>query len=137
VSQVHIPSSFWFVRYDGRRVPDRRNDLSDGANCQRFAYAVLAANGVELPPFRSSNLWEDEEYTYRPGDVRPLDLLLFHGRAQAWGAHVAVAVGPDSAVHLAKLVGHPVVWPLNHFALNDRYRCFIGAKRVRTADSGQ
>ena len=131
MTRLSIPESFWNVRYDSKAIPDALNELTAGANCQRFAYALLAFYGVELPPFRSSDLWEDREFTFSPAGLEALDLLLFNEEERAFGAHIAVFVGDDSAIHLALQAGRPEIWPLERFRQKSRYRCFIGAKRVR------
>jgi hypothetical protein len=41
-----------------------------------------------------------------------LDLLLFNRTDEPCGAHVAVYLGQDGAVHLSQEVGRPVVLPL-------------------------
>jgi cell wall-associated NlpC family hydrolase len=125
-----LPVQFHCVRYDGARIPDGQHDLSGGANCQRYAYAVLAHFGISLPPWRSSELWADEERTRRVTSFEPLDLLLFNRDAGSFGAHVAVYAGAGQAVHLARSVGRPVVWSLTEFAERDEYRVLIGGKRA-------
>ena len=127
-----IPDHFWSVAYAGACIPDGSHDLSAGANCQTFAFALLAANGLDLPPFRSSDLWADDIFTLTVRDLRPLDLLLFHNRPDAWGAHVAIHLTEGRAIHLAKFEGKPEIWPLDRFGQDPRYWCFIGAKRVRS-----
>jgi cell wall-associated NlpC family hydrolase len=125
-----LPAEFRFVRYDGARIPDGSHDLSDGANCQRYAYAVLAQFGIDLSPWRSSELWADAETTSRVADFEPLDLLLFSPDGEPFGAHVAVHVGEGQALHLCKSVGQPVIWSLEQFANRPEYRVLIGGKRV-------
>lgn len=98
ITRLVIPERFWNVRYNGKAIPDGFNDLSSGANCQRFAYALLAFYGRKLPPFRSSELWEDNTFTFPPTHLEPLDLLLFNENPQAFGAHVAVYLGEGDAI---------------------------------------
>ncbi|MFI7099079.1 cell wall hydrolase [Streptomyces sp. NPDC050161] len=111
-------------------------DLSGGANCQRYAYAVLHHFGLWVPPLRSAELWADVWATYRVDRPGPLDLLLFDGgpvagRPEGYGAHVGVQLGPDQVLHLCKEVGRPVVWCAADFAARTRYARLLGAKRVR------
>ena len=73
------------MRYDGARIPDGSHDLSAGANCQHYAYAVLAQFGLHLPPWRSSELWADMQATRRVTDFEPLDLLLFSRKGSPLG----------------------------------------------------
>jgi len=130
MAHLRIPSRFWTVRYNGKAIPDRCNDLGEGANCQRFAYAILAGHGIKLPPFRSSDLWEDTQFTFVPQSLEPLDLILFNASNRAYGAHIAVYVGEETAVHLSKEKGYPEAWPLTRFGELARYRFCIGAKRA-------
>ena len=125
-----LPAEFSTVRYDGARIPDGGHDLSAGANCQLYAYAVLAQFGLRLPPLRSSELWADMEATRQVTDFEPLDLLLFNPDDEPFGAHVAVYAGEGQALHLCKSVGQPVIWPLEQFADLREYRVLIGGKRV-------
>jgi hypothetical protein len=133
LGQFVIPEDFWSVRYNGSRIPGQDADLSRGANCQLFAYQLLARNGLAVPAFRSSELWTDTVHTERVARLEPLDLLLFNRESEAYGAHVAVWLGDDQALHLAKEAGVPEIWRLARFAAEPRYRVFIGAKRVRDA----
>ena len=128
-----IPARFWSVSYDGRRVPGdgEEPDLTLGANCQLFAYALLAHFGQDMLGFRSSELWADTTRTIAvapPYDA--FDLLLFNATTNAWGAHVAVSLGGDQAIHLSQRLCSPAVWSLARFAQEDDYRVLIGAKRL-------
>lgn len=128
-----IPARFWSVGYDGTRIPgDETPDLTLGANCQVFAYALLRHFGRALPPFRSSELWDDTTHTLVVSEpFEALDLLLFNATPEAWGAHMAVSLGGDQAIHLSQRVGRPVVWTLDRFAEEADYRVLVGAKRLR------
>jgi lipoprotein Spr len=125
-----LPPEFRTVRYDGAHSPDGSHDLSAGANCQRYAYAVLNWFGIHLPPWWSSELWDDTEFTQVVTQFEPLDLLLFSRDGRAYRAHVAVYAGEGRALHLAKSVGRPVVWTLKQFAERPEYRVLVGAKRA-------
>ncbi len=127
---VIIPERFWTVHYNGKCIPNDDHDLSKGANCQRFAYALLAENGLALPPLRSSDLWNDTEHTKRVLELEPLDMLLFHRVEDAYGAHMAVYIGEDRAIHLSKRMEIPEIRELERFASDPQYRFFIGAKRA-------
>jgi cell wall-associated NlpC family hydrolase len=102
---------------------------------------VLRHFGVIVPPFRSSQLWEDEEHTQvvKVKELEPLDLLLVNDTNNSWGAHVAVYLGDDMVIHLSKKNGGPSICPLNELRLEPKYKVFIGAKRIKTpnkADAG-
>ena len=126
-----LPPSFWSVPYNGVKTPDQENDLAGGANCQRFAYAVLGRFGATIPPFRSSELWDDGVYSRRVTQFKPLDLLLFGAEDDARGAHVALYTGAGNALHLSRMVGFPAVWSLTQFAAVPRYQVLIGGKRLK------
>ena len=64
-------------------------------------------------------------------ELRPLDLLPFNRTQNPWGAHVALHLGEDHAIHLSKKQSEPVIWPLAQFLELAEYQTFIGAKRLR------
>ncbi len=121
------------ITYEGDRHPQSAEfDFGNkGANCQLYAYALLKHFGVIVPPFRSSQLWEDKKHTKVVYDLEPLDLLLFNDTNDSWGAHVAVYIGEEMVIHLAKNIGLPDICPLQKMLLNPRYKVFIGAKRIK------
>jgi hypothetical protein len=132
-----LPPAYWTVPYAGSRFPGSpsvtaRPGLETGANCQLFAYAVLGRFGLAAPPLRSSELWDDTRDTLRVPVAEPLDLLLFNGTDDAYGAHVGVGAGGDRVLHLCAEVGRPAVWTMRDFAARDRYRVLVGVKRVIT-----
>jgi len=128
--QLEIPALFMAVRYNGAAHPlARAAGLAEGANCQRFVYALLEHFGYRLAPMRSSELWTDCEFTHRAHRMRPLDILMFNREAKAWGAHLALYVGNQRAIHLSKSVGVPAIWSLSEFAQHQRYKVLVGIKR--------
>ncbi|WP_371493975.1 hydrolase [Kitasatospora sp. NBC_00374] len=135
-----LPPHLRAVPYVGARCPGsravaERPGLDAGANCQLYAYAVLAHFGLTAPPLRSSDLWADDS-TVRVTAPRPLDLLLFNATDDAYGAHVGVWVAPESVLHLCAEVGRPALWTPADFAARERYRHLVGIKRVTTAGEG-
>jgi cell wall-associated NlpC family hydrolase len=136
LSPLTIPERFHHVRYNGARYPGAAGvaGLDGGANCQQFAYELIRHFGFAPPDYRSSEFWEDETHTRTvAGELAPCDLLLFNRAPAAWGAHVAVYLGSDLAIHLSQRAGVPVIWKVADFGLRREYACFIGAKRVRRA----
>ncbi|OKH99386.1 cell wall hydrolase [Streptomyces sp. CB02923] len=145
-----LPAALRDVPYAGARHPGAAAlpgsppydvppyDVSAGANCQLYAYAVLRHFGREVPPLRSAELWADTAATARAEPPGPLDLVLFDagevpGRPAGYGAHVGVYLGPGQVLHLCKEAGRPAVWSYADFAERPRYARFLGAKRVRGA----
>jgi hypothetical protein len=61
--------------------------------------------------------------------VRDLDLVLFNRTANAWGAHVAIALA-NGLLHLSAEVGRPALWRWSDFADRERYHAIIGAIRI-------
>jgi cell wall-associated NlpC family hydrolase len=128
------PNWVWNIPYDGSAHPQAEEDqpLMLGANCQRYAYAVLGLFGITTPPHRSDELWADDGFEHvELDDARPLDLVLFNYRPEAWGAHVAVVMADDQLLHLSAEVGYPAAWSLAEFASRARYRSVAGVIRAR------
>jgi hypothetical protein len=126
-----LPPAIWQVPFDSARYPGAvpRGQLSKGANSNLFAYEVLDLFGVHLPDLRSDELWRDTSATVVVLEPRPLDLVLFHDRQQAWGAHVGVVCSDTEVLHLSQEVGHPAVWTFAQFAQTPRFANLIGFKR--------
>ena len=73
-------------------------------------------NGLFVPDLRSSELWADTEYSKLVTEnYQPLDILFFHKKNDAYGAHVAVFLGDGKAIHNAKKIGLPVIWDIETF----------------------
>jgi hypothetical protein len=141
-----LPARLRDVPYAYARDPvsTAPGDLTRGANCQLYAYAVLAHFGRRVPPLRSAELWSDETALRTVAAPAALDLLLFDpgpdpdpdpdpgaapGRPDGYGAHVAVHLAPGRILHLCKEVGRPALWTLSDFAARPRYARLLGAKR--------
>jgi murein DD-endopeptidase / murein LD-carboxypeptidase len=131
MTKLQVPAELLSAHYNAEVYPGapKADGLKDGANCQVFAYAVLAHFGIVLPPLRSRELWNDSRYTSIARSLEPLDLLLFNRSSDPFGAHLAIYLGEGAAVHLSKSVGVPVEWALDEFAKRPEYRIYIGAKR--------
>jgi hypothetical protein len=54
--------------------------------------------------------------------------LLINRTEAAWGAHVALFVGENKAIHLCASEGRPVIWRLEDFALREEYAFLRGGK---------
>ncbi|MEL7530821.1 MAG: hydrolase [Bacteroidota bacterium] len=133
-SIINIPARFQAVVYRASRIPGVANaaDLSLGANCQLYAYQILASKGYELPDFRSSELWEDETFTLKVHqDFRPLDIMLYHRRPESFGAHLGLYWGEGRVLHLSKSNGRPKLELHSTLLQEEKYAYFIGAKRLR------
>ncbi|MGQ4385628.1 hydrolase [Streptomyces sp. SAS_270] len=137
-----LPPELWATPYVGRRFPGspavaEKPGLTEGANCQLFAYEVLRHFALHVPAWRSSDLWADTGRTERVRVSRPLDLALFNAGDDAWGAHVGVVVGEDQVLHLCAELGRPAVWRLEEFTRRERYRTLLGFKRVLPEDGSR
>ena len=119
------------TRFAAEMIPGHRREvgLDEGSNCQRYAYAVLAAFGVDVPPFRSDDLWADVSVTRQVTVPEPLDLVLYGPSDDPFGAHVGVCLGGTKVLHLCEEIGTPIVWDFEDFAARPRYRSQIGFKR--------
>jgi murein DD-endopeptidase / murein LD-carboxypeptidase len=123
-SPIAIPEQFRYVPYKGNCYPGSPHltTLKNGANCQVFAYEFIRYYGCKIPDFRSSNLWEDNEYTKHITELMPLDLV-------SWGAHVGVYLGDNLVIHLSKALGLPAIEKIDVLLQKPDYICFLGAKR--------
>lgn len=130
--RTEIPDRFYGVTYNSVVVPcdSWQGDFSLGANCQVFAYALLKHFGLSVPNFRSSELWDDVTWTRSTTLFCPLDLMLYNQNSDAFGAHVGVFVGEGEVFHLSLGNGTPKFELHSDLLKQDKYRCFIGAKRV-------
>mgnify|MGYP000315444279 CR=1 FL=1 len=135
MNQVIIPKAFYNVKYKTERFPgvENQSDLTFGANCQLFAYALLKENGLQVPNDRSSELWSDTRYSKVVTDFEPLDLMLYSPNGDAYGAHVGVYIGDGRVIHLSYANGKPEILPHIELLNNEKYRCFVGAKRILEA----
>jgi hypothetical protein len=132
---IEVPPEFRSIPYDGDRHPGAVEfDFSQGANCQLWAYALLKHFGLDVPPFRSSELWEDAEFSEAVQRWEPLDLLLFNETESAWGAHVVVYLGDDVVAHLSRQRGLPAVCTIEELLRTPNCRVLVGAKRIKAAD---
>jgi cell wall-associated NlpC family hydrolase len=60
----------------------------------------------------------------------PLDILFFNIDSDPYGAHIGIYIGSNKVVHLSEEVGYTTVWDLDEFKKRERYKCFLGAKRL-------
>ncbi len=89
-----------------------------------YAYEFLRYHGLEVPNFRSSELWEDQKFTCVSMNLKPLDLILLNSAEQAWGAHVVIYLGQQLILHLSKENKLPKVEYLGDLQKNPKYRCY-------------
>lgn len=128
------PKNIENVPYNALAGPmaDSPSSWLKGSNCQRFAYGVMALFDLKCPPFRSSNLWNENESTAIVNEPRPLDLILFNSSGESFGAHIGIFMASDEILHLSREVGKPAVWSFEEFAMRSRYSTVVGIKRVRS-----
>lgn len=138
IKNINVPEWLMDVKYNSRIIPNgEEHDITNsGANCQVYAYNLLRYNGLFVPDFRSSELWADTRYsTLVTENYQPLDILFFHKKNDAYGAHVAVYLGDNKAIHNAKKIGLPVIWDLETFFQYPKYQFLLGGKRFYKATS--
>ncbi len=131
---LDIPNHFLNVPYSAECYPGAEgfSKLEKGANCQLFAYEIIRYYGGVIPDFRSSELWEDSEYTEFVNTYDLLDLLLFNSVDDSWGAHLGLYIGENKIMHLSREEGFAKIWSIDDFHNFDRYRIHIGAKRLKS-----
>ncbi|HWN32289.1 MAG TPA: hypothetical protein VNP03_06070 [Pseudonocardia sp.] len=127
------PDWLWTVPYLGSAHPGAPDlgPIAAGANCQRYAYAVLELFGRHLPPLRSAELWADTAHSDQVSTdaPEPLDIWLFHDSPDPHGAHVGLWMCRGQVLHLCREVGVPAVWTPATFSAANRYSVLVGAKR--------
>jgi len=134
VEEIIIPKKFLNINYNAKQIPGSKVDIfENGANCQLFAYSLLAHFGYHIPPLRSSDLWEDQEFTetVNGSAFKPFDIMLYHKKPEAWGAHVGLFIGNNTVLHLSQEIAKPEKREHHRFKELDRYKFFIGAKRLK------
>ena len=129
------PSWVASTPYVGAAHPQQRpqQPIANGANCQRYAYAILGLFGRTVPDHRSSELWAEPAFEH-PAEPQDLDLVLFNSDVSAWGAHVGVVLA-DGVLHLSTEVTIPAVWTWQRFAERPKYRTVVGFVRVPSPPS--
>jgi len=127
-----IPEEFLKIRYNGNVIPGTSysTTLQDGANCQVYAYSILRSKGYKVPEFRSSELWEDQDYSINAEKYQIYDLLLFNHVNDPYGAHITLYWGNDTILHLSKEIGIPEICTIDTLMKRDTYKLLIGAKRL-------
>lgn len=121
------------MHYKGARIPgvENQQDLTLGANCQVYAYELLKEFGKEIPPLRSSDLWEDTIHTEKiTKDFMLFDIMLYHYKTEAFGAHVGLYMGEGKVLHLSKGNDVPMIEMHESMLTQEKYIHFIGAKRI-------
>jgi hypothetical protein len=78
---MEIPESFYSIPYNALINPDNHpgdfSNLSEGANCLIFAYALLKYNGFSPPILWPIELWDDKKFTKQVTECRGGDMLFF------------------------------------------------------------
>jgi AraC-like DNA-binding protein len=87
----------------------------------------VRAFGYAIPDFRSSEPWEDAEYSVVCTRPEPFDLVLANEKPDSWGAHVSVCLGKGLVLHLSKRIGVPAIESLQSPALREGVRTHAAA----------
>lgn len=86
----------------------------EGSNCELLVQAIVGARGFELPPFRSSDLYEDRIYTVSVSDLSKVQTgdiigLTKRDKKGFWGIHMGILVagqnGEIRIIHNARHQG--------------------------------
>lgn len=129
---IDIPGWLTTIQYNGKVTPHTApfDIATTGSNCQVFSYHLLRHYNLVVPNFWSSELWSDTEFSeVITEDYQPLDILFFHRKEDAYGAHVGVYIGNNQVIHLSKQEGLPVIWEIEHFFTYPKYQFLLGGKR--------
>ncbi|ELA9461226.1 hydrolase [Vibrio alginolyticus] len=131
--EMDIPDRFKNVRYVSSRIPGCKDDsdLTLGANCQVFAYNLLRDFGLNPPNYRSSELWDDSEFSEVVIEFKPLDIMMYNDSTDSYGAHVGVYVGNGLVYHLSLSNGVPMFERHLDLLQQSKYQFFMGAKRIK------
>jgi murein DD-endopeptidase / murein LD-carboxypeptidase len=134
-SPIKIPERFLKVLYDEKRYPGAPGvrGVTQGANCQQYAYEFVRAFGFSIPDLRSSDLWVDTAHTHVAKQPKPFDLVLVHNAPISWGAHVGVYLGKGLILHLSKRIGAPAIESVQSMMCRVDYRYLLGFKRIHDA----
>ncbi len=131
VFKFNIPSIFLTIKYNPKQTPEvKSSPFKHGANCQLFAYTLLSYYGYKIPPFRSSELWDDCQFTKKVSHLKPFDILMYSDNEEAWGAHIGLYLGDGKIIHLSKENTYPKIQTHQSMMEIKKYRHFIGAKRL-------
>lgn len=132
---IKIPKHFFTILYNPKKHPVNTDigDASKGANCQLFVYSLLNYFGFDIPfRYRSDELWKDNLYTIHVQELKPFDILFFNKTQNPFAAHLGLYLSPKKIIHLSKIMQYPVVWDFEDFRQHNQYKCYLGAKRLKT-----
>lgn len=92
-SPMVVPPRFHDVLFNFDRYPGALGvqGLEGGANCQLYAYEFLREHGFSIGELRSSNLWEDTEYTFEVPN-RSLSTWLWCTTSRKLGGPMSLSV---------------------------------------------
>lgn len=74
-------------------------------------------------------------FVFVNSDFQPLDILFFHKNENAFEAHIAIYIGNNQVIHLAKYLVKPIIWTIEEFLEFEKYQVLIGGKRFRKKDN--
>lgn len=132
-----IPDRFWKIPYDIAHDRDSATlmELKPAPIVKTLPTNCYGTLAGRYPISDQAIYGTIPSHTITVDQYQPLDLLLFSPTHNAWGAHVAVHVGNDRAIHLSRRVGLAAVWPLAQFAEYPQYRVLLGGKRALFTNS--
>lgn len=119
------------------------SDPEKGTNCELLVQALVRARGFYIPPFRSSQLYEDQLFTllvHDAGQIQTGDILGFCEveKRDFYGIHVGLAWVVDNeevkVIHNARHLGNVKVQGLNEVMEYEKHARLAWIKRPVASD---
>ena len=130
-SKIKIPNWIMDIKYNSKVFPnwEKHDYILNWANCQVYAYEILRYNWKHVPDLRSSEMWEDINYSKKVNKYTPLDLLFFNKNAESWWAHVWLYIWNNKVIHNTNKTWWVEIWDLELFKEYDEYKVLLWWKR--------
>lgn len=139
-----IPFPYISARNPDTTPPEEfLNEPEKGGNCELMVQAFVSARGFKLPRLRSSELYEDTEYTMRVRDLSQVETgdiigLRPEKKKDFRGVHEGMIwvdnEGEIYIVHNAKHLGHARIEPLGEALVFPQHEAIAWIKRPIVED---
>ena len=128
---INFPEWAMDICYNAKIFPngEKHDFIQKWANCQVYAYELLRFNWKKIPDLRSSEMWEDVDFSSKVFEYEPWDLLFFNNTDTAWWAHVGVHIWNNKVLHNSLKIWKPVIWDIDYFKKYDEYTILLWWKR--------